>query len=343
MGGDAAPLPEVEGALDAVRAGHAEVVLVGDEPRLRRELERLGAPGHPALRIQHASEVITMADPPAQAAKAKKDSSMRIAFDLVKRGQAKAVVSAGNSGAVMACGLFVWGRTDGVDRPGIVTTFPTRRGACALVDMGANTECRPITLAHFAVLGAVYVRVLHQKARARVGLLSNGTEPGKGTDLTRGAHRLLDSVRGKSDFEFVGYIEGRDIFSGDVDVVVTDGFTGNVLLKASEGVAQLLIDFLREEVLAAGRLGQLGAVLLKGPFTRLRTRLDYTEHGGAPLVGVNGNAVLCHGGSNAKAIKNGIRIAAGFGKNDLSGEVARAIARHAPLWPDERQQASGTR
>jgi glycerol-3-phosphate acyltransferase PlsX len=208
--------------------------------------------------------------------------------------------------------------------------------------MGANTECKPLTLAHFAVLGAVYFRLNHQKARPRVGLLSNGAEPTKGTDLTRGAHRLLEATVGKSpDFEYVGYVEGRDIFAGAVDVVITDGFTGNVVLKASEGVAQLLLDVLKAEVLGAGRRGKLGALFLRGAFERLKTRLDYAEHGGAPLVGVNGVAVLCHGGSNAKAIKNGIRVAAGFAKGDLSGEVARSIGRHASLFSPDLQHASG--
>jgi glycerol-3-phosphate acyltransferase PlsX len=330
----------VEGAVAAVRAGYAEVVLIGDEARLKTELARLSV-SEPRLRVHHASEVITMHDHPAQAAKTKKDSSMRVAFDLVERGEAQAVVSAGNSGAMMACGLFVWHRTDGVDRPGVVTTFPTRGGVCALCDMGANTECKPITLAHFAVLAAVYVRLNHQKARPRVGLLSNGAEPSKGTELTRAAHRLLAATVDKSaDFEYVGYVEGRDIFSGAVDVVVTDGFTGNVVLKASEGVAQLLLESLKAEVLAAGRLGKLGALLLRSAFQRLKTRLDYAEHGGAPLVGVDGVAVLCHGGSNAKAIKNGIRVAAGFAKSDLSGEVKRAIARHAGWWTGDLQHVS---
>jgi glycerol-3-phosphate acyltransferase PlsX len=348
MGGDAAPGPELEGAVAAVRERLARVILVGDEARLRAGLAELGATGSagsdgPDLRVHHASEVITMDDPPAVAAKTKKDSSMRVAFDLTKRGEADAVVSAGNSGAMLACGLFVMKRLEGVDRPGIVTTFPTKNGVCALMDMGANIECRPLTLAQFAVLGSVYVRLYHGKTRPKVGLLSNGTEPGKGTELTRETDKLLSRLGtlGDHELEYVGYVEGRDIFSGDVDVVVTDGFTGNVVLKASEGVAQLIVELLKNEVMRSGALGKVGALLLRGAFRDLKTKLDYAEHGGAPLVGVGGVPILCHGGSSARAIKNGIRVAAEFARSDMSGEVARAIARHAALWEDGPAHATG--
>ena len=193
MGGDHAPAPEVEGAVAAVRERIARVVLVGDEARVRGELVRLGADGLDGLTVRHASEVIRMEDHPAVAAKGKKDSSMRVAFDLAKEGKVDAVVSAGNWGAMLACGLFVMRRLAGVERPGIVTTFPTVNGVCALIDMGANVECRPETLAQFAVLGAVYARLLHGKTRPKVGLLSNGEEAIKGTELTRGAHKLLSA------------------------------------------------------------------------------------------------------------------------------------------------------
>jgi len=237
MGGDNAPAPEVEGAVAAVRERIAKVVLVGDRAALRTQLEAHGAASLDGLSVHHASEVIRMDDHPAVAAKGKKDSSMRVAFDLAKERTVDAVVSAGNSGAMLACGLFVMRRLPGVERPGIVTTFPTVNGVCALIDTGANVECRPETLAQFAVLGAVYARLLHGKARPKVGLLSNGEEQIKGTELTRGTHKLLSAPGVEKDFEFIGYVEGRDIFSGDVDVVVTDGFTGNVVLKTSEGAA----------------------------------------------------------------------------------------------------------
>src|SRR4051812_36466257 len=215
MGSDAAPRVEVEGVVAAVRARGIDVVLVGDEVRLRAELKALGAEGA-RISVRHAPDVITMHDAPSMAVKQKKKSSMRVCFDLVKAGEADAVISAGNSGAMMACGLFVLGRLPGVERPAIVTTFPTRAGECALLDMGANVDPKPAVLAQFGVLGSVYARLLHGKARPKVGLLSNGSEEHKGTPLTREAHQILSRVTGASDagFSFVGYVEGRDIFKG---------------------------------------------------------------------------------------------------------------------------------
>jgi glycerol-3-phosphate acyltransferase PlsX len=337
MGGDHAPTPEVEGAVAAVRERIAKVVLVGDEARVKEELARHDAAGLDGLTVRHASEVIRMEDHPAVAAKGKKDSSMRVAFDLAKERAVDAVVSAGNSGAMLACGLFVMRRLPGVERPGIVTTFPTVNGVCALIDMGANVECRPETLAQFAVLGAVYARLLHGKARPKVGLLSNGEEQIKGTELTRGAYKLLSADVDK-DFEFVGYVEGRDIFSGDVDVVVTDGFTGNVVLKTSEGAAAAINAIIKREILSS-TMGKLGALFLRGTFKRLKRTLDVDEHGGAPLIGVDGIAVLTHGAASARAIKNGIRVAASFGDAALPDAVRAAIGKHAALWSEEAVQA----
>jgi glycerol-3-phosphate acyltransferase PlsX len=342
MGGDHAPGPEVEGAIAAVRERLAEVVLVGDEARLRDLVGKHGGL-KPGLTIRHATQVITMDDHPSVAAKSKKDSSMRVAFDLAHKGKsaggAQAVVSAGNSGAFMACGLFVMKRTAGVDRPAVLTTFPTRGGQCALLDMGLNVECRPATLAQFAAMGSVFARLRHGKARPRVGLLSNGEEATKGTELTRGAHKLL-SASGEKEFEYLGYIEGRDIFSGKIDVVVTDGFTGNVVLKTAEGVGQFVFDVLREEVLATA-IGKLGASLLRGAFTRLKKRVDYAEEGGAPLVGVDGVAVLCHGASNAKAIKNAVRVAAQLVDGGLPQAVAQSIQKHEALFGSEIAPTNG--
>jgi phosphate acyltransferase len=337
MGGDHAPAPEVEGAIAAVRERIARVVLVGDEERVRGELERHGAAKLDGLTVRHASEVIRMEDHPAVAAKGKKDSSMRVAFDLAKEGTVDAVVSAGNSGAMLACGLFVMRRLPGVERPGIVTTFPTVNGVCALIDMGANVECRPETLAQFAVLGAVYARLLHGKSRPKVGLLSNGEESMKGTELTRGTYKLL-SAEVEKDFEFVGYVEGRDIFAGDVDVVVTDGFTGNVVLKTSEGAAAAISAIMKREIMST-TMGKLGALFLRGTFARLKRTLDVDEHGGAPLIGVDGIAVLTHGAASARAIKNGIRVAASFGDAALPAAVSKAIAKHAALWSEAAVQA----
>jgi phosphate acyltransferase len=333
MGADAAPRVEVEGVVAAVRERGIEVILVGDEPRLRAELKALSAEREKIV-IRHAAEVITMHDPPSMAVKQKKKSSMRICFDLVKAGEADAVVSAGNSGAMMACGLFVLGRLPGVERPAIVTSFPTRAGECALLDMGANVDPKPGVLAQFGVLGSVYARLLHGKVRPKVGLLSNGSEEHKGTPLTRDAHHLLARAgsAGAADFTYVGYVEGRDIFRGDVDVVVTDGFTGNVVLKSVEGAAEVILAMVREEVARAGLLGKLGAALMRTALRRLKKRIDYAEHGGAPLLGVEGVALICHGGSSAIALKNAVAVADRFAQIGLGQELAAAVGRHAFLW-----------
>ncbi len=341
MGSDAAPRIEVEGVVAAVRARGIDVVLVGDEARLRAELKALGAEGAPIV-VRHAPDVITMHDAPSMAVKQKKKSSMRVCFDLVKSGEADAVVSAGNSGAMMACGLFVLGRLPGVERPAIVTTFPTRAGECALLDMGANIDPKPSVLAQFGVLGSVYARLLHGKVRPKVGLLSNGSEEHKGTPLTREAHQILARVPpDNADFSYVGYVEGRDIFEGQVDVVVTDGFTGNVLLKCVEGAAETMLGIVKEEVSRSGLLAKLGAALMTGALKRLRKRTDYAEHGGAPLLGVDGVALICHGGSNAFAMQNAVYVADRFAQIGLGQELAAAVARHAFLSEGSPASAPG--
>ncbi|HXT96217.1 MAG TPA: phosphate acyltransferase PlsX [Polyangia bacterium] len=330
MGSDAAPRVEVEGVVAALRARRGiDVLLVGDEARLRAELKALGAEDA-RIEVRHAPEVITMHDAPSMAVKQKKKSSMRVCFDMVKAGEADAVVSAGNSGAMMACGLLVLGRLPGVERPAIVTTFPTRAGECALLDMGANVDPKPAVLAQFGVLGSVYARLLHGKARPRVGLLSNGSEEHKGTALTRDAHQILARVpEGDADFSYLGYVEGRDIFEGQVDVVVTDGFTGNVLLKCVEGAGETMLGMVKEEVTRSGLLAKIGAALMTSALKRLRKRIDYAEHGGAPLLGVDGVALICHGGSSATALENAVYVADRFAQLGLGKELAAAVARHA--------------
>jgi glycerol-3-phosphate acyltransferase PlsX len=342
MGADGAPRTEVEGVVTAARTYQIPVILVGDEPRLRRELESLGATGDRHIDVRHASEVITMDDAPSMAVKQKKKSSMRVCFDLVKSKEADAVVSAGNSGAMMACGLFVLGRLPGVERPAIVTSFPTKTGECALLDMGANVDPKATALAQWAVLGSVYARMLHGKTRPRVGLLSNGSEDHKGTALTRETHHLLaragspvgphGAAHLPADFDYVGCVEGRDVFRGDVDVVVTDGFTGNVVLKSVEGAAEVIMAMVREEIDRAGLLARLGAALMMKPLRRLKRRTDYAEYGGAPLLGVDGVALICHGGSSARAIENAVRVAARFAQSGLGLETSAAVGRHAFLW-----------
>lgn len=336
MGADAAPRVEVQGVAAAVSETELEVVLVGDEPRVREALDALGSvPGRDRIEIRHAPEVIGMDDPPSIAVKQKKQSSMRICFDLAKTGEVDAVVSAGNSGAMMACGLFVLGRLQGVERPAILTTFPTRTGQCALLDMGANVDPRPTVLAQFAVLGSVFARLSHRKSRPKVGLLSNGSEDWKGTALTRGAHQLLSrALTERAEFDYLGYVEGRDIFRGEVDVIVTDGFTGNVLLKGLEGLAEAVLQMMKEEVTRGAWYEKLGAWLCHPALRRFRRRTDYAETGGAPLVGVEGVALISHGGSDAKAIKNAVLVARDFAQVELRQELTKAVAAHAFLWED---------
>lgn len=332
MGGDHAPHIEVEGALAAARAG-ARVLLCGDRDVLHAELARYGGAGSLPIEVCHASQVITMEDAPAHALRRKPDSSMRVAVELCKSGRADAVVSAGNSGAMLACGLFVMKRLEGVDRPAILTTFPTRRAPAALLDMGANVDCRPLHLAQFAVMGATFARVMHGKSRPRVGILSNGTEEHKGTELTREASHALRAA--PHAFDYIGYVEGRDIFSGDVDVVVCDGFTGNLVLKVTEGTAETLAAFMKE-ALSASLLSKVFALGVLPAFRRVRVRMDYAEEGGAPLLGVRGTAVVCHGGSSSRAIKNAILGVSRYVDADLTGALARAIEEHQPLFDAAR-------
>ncbi len=335
MGGDRAPDVELAAVVAALRDERADaadlsLILCGDEARLRAGLAALGLSGHRRLTIRPTTQVITMDDAPAQAVRGKKDSSMRVAFDLVKAGEADAVVSAGNSGAMLASGLFVLKRLPHVDRPGIVTTFPTLSGPCVLCDMGANVEVKPEVLAQFGILGAVYAQVVHGRARPRVGLLANGTEEGKGTELTRAASAILREWGSGPGaiFEYLGYVEGRDIFSGKVDVVATDGFTGNIVLKTSEGVAGALMAFLKEAFLSSRR-AKLAAVLAAPALRALKRKVDYAETGGAPLLGVDGVVVICHGGSPARALENAIFQADRFVNGRLTQRVAAEFARHA--------------
>jgi glycerol-3-phosphate acyltransferase PlsX len=337
MGGDLAPAPEVAGALAAVAEG-VEVILVGDEPRLRAELQ---GRTDPRLVVRHASQVIAMDDAPSVAVKSKKDSSMRVCFDLARNGEAQAVLSAGNSGAMMACGLFVMKRLRGVERPGLMTLAPTVIGThCVVLDVGANTELKPSTLAQFAVLGAAYARTILGRERPRVAVLANGEEESKGTDLTREANRMLRSHGVEREFDYRGYAEGRDFFTGEFDVIVTDGFTGNIGLKTFEGALRMVFDTLKGEVAKSPR-AKLGALLMKPVFDALKRRLEPDEYGGAPLLGVDGVAIVCHGNANAKAIKNGILTAARYVDLGLAPSLAGAIARHHALWDGPSASPAG--
>jgi phosphate acyltransferase len=354
MGGDHAPAPEVAGAVAAVREADLRVILCGDRDKLREELARAGGRESDRLSIRHASQVVGMHDHPGRAFRQKRDSSLRVAFDLVRAGEAGAVVSAGNSGAVLSHALFLLKRLPDVERPGIVTVFPrplshaerdaaARRGEAdpaavpmgtlVLCDMGANVEVKPTMLAQFGILGAHYDRIVHGHARPRVGLLSNGSEDTKGTDLTRAAHAILRQAAENPDaqFQYVGYIEGSELFRGDIDVVATDGFTGNVVLKVSEGVSQTVLRMVKAALTSTLR-AKLGAALVKPALMALRQSIDYSEAGGAVLAGVDGLVVICHGRSDATAMKNAIKAADEDARAGLVGQLAQAMRRHHRLW-----------
>jgi len=325
MGSDRAPGPDVAGAIAAAREAPIELELCGDRERVLAELARIGARDERGVRVIHAPEVVTMDDHPATAFRSKRASSLRVAIDRVKDGAAAAMVSAGNSGAVLAHALFVLGKSRGVERPALVTVFPTTAGPLTLCDVGANVEPRPSMLAQFGVLGAAYDRAVHGRARPRVGLLANGTEPGKGTELTRAAAPLLAAAAARGDFRFVGYVEGNALFDGAVDVVATDGFTGNVVLKACEGVATALFGLVQQRLAATPR-GKLGGALVAPALRDLGRRIDFAETGGALLAGVDGAVVIAHGRSDTTAMKNAVLLAARFARAGVAAQIATAVA-----------------
>lgn len=316
MGGDNAPGVEVEGAVCAAREFGIAVTLVGDTARIRQELDKYDIRGLD-LAIHHASEVVGMHDSPSDAIRKKKDSSIRVAFELVKGGGAEAVVSAGNSGATMAAGMFVLKRLKGIERPAIAQIFPTLRGRTLVLDVGGNVDCKPNHLVHFAIMGSVYARCIMDVDAPRIGLLSNGEEESKGNELTRETNVILK----QAPLNYMGYVEGRDIFSGVVDVVVCDGFVGNVVLKLSEGLAEAVGKMLKEEILKSF-LPKVGFLLARPAFQNFMKKVDYAEYGGAPLLGIDGVGMICHGGSNTKAIKNAIRFAHEYAQRGVNQQMA---------------------
>ena len=309
MGGDNAPKAEVEGAIQAAKHHNVRVILVGHEDRLRQELAQHEGWQSMPLEIRHASEVITMEDSAAKAMRTKKDSSIRIANRLVRDGEAAGVVSAGNTGAAMATAKMVQGMIPGVERPALASAFPTATidRYVVVVDVGANVDSTPKMLSQFAVMGEVYSRVIFRVERPRIGLLSIGEEEHKGNELTHEATKLLKAM----PLHFIGNVEGRDLYTDRADVIVCDGFVGNVALKVSEGVAEVIRQMLRDS-LQATITRKLGAMLARSAFAEFKKRIDYSEFGGAPLLGVKGVCIISHGRSTAKAIKNAIRMAKDF-------------------------------
>jgi glycerol-3-phosphate acyltransferase PlsX len=323
MGGDHAPEAEVEGAVRAAKAYSVQVVLVGKEELVKKELARyedsMGLP----IQVVHASERVTMEDSAARAMRSKRDSSIRVASRLVRDGLVQGLVSAGNTGAVMATAKTVQGMVHGVDRPALTTVFPTVKGTPAvMLDVGANVDCSPQMLAQFAVMGDIYSRVIFENKSPRVGLLSIGEEEHKGNDLTRNATPLLRLLH----INFIGNVEGGDLYSGKADVIVCDGFTGNVALKVSEGVVEVIIKMLRDS-LQSSITGQMGYLLARRALKGFKKRLDYSEYGGAPLLGVKGVCIICHGRSNANAIKNAIYVAAQYAEARINQRIETELKR----------------
>lgn len=322
MGGDYAPEEVVKGAILACRDLGAEVILVGDEQRINDLLKNHSVSGL-KLDVKNATEVIEMGDHPAQAVKKKKDSSLVVANRLVKDGVAAAVISAGNTGAAMSASLLTLGRIKGISRPAIASPMPTTKGVSVLLDAGANADCDPENLVQFALMGSIYAEQVFGFTKPRVGLLSIGEEETKGNKLTIEAHQLLK----QSGLNFIGNIEGRDVHHGECEVIVCDGFVGNIVLKLSEGLAGALFGQIKV-ALTESWITTAGALLIKGAFKSLKSRMDYTEYGGAPLLGLNGISIISHGSSNAKAIKNAIRAAIKAVNEDVVGKIAMSLNKN---------------
>jgi phosphate acyltransferase len=308
MGSDNYPIPDVEGALMAAREYGVEIILVGDASKIQPLLDSANA-GNLPVRVLHAPETLTMHDKGEdlvmKARHKEAQNSMAIGIDLVKNGEADAFVTAGNTGAAMVTALFRLGRIRGVDRPALAGPFPTATGVCSVVDIGANPDCKPENLLQFAIMGSVYAEKVRGIQNPKIGLISNGEEAGKGSELVKGAYPLLATAK----LNFIGNVEGKEIFNGHADVAVTDGFTGNVFLKSTEAVAKLLIEKIRESIKGGGPLAMIGGALIRPAMGKVRKLLDPSEEGAAPLLGVNGLVFIAHGRSDAVAIKSAVRVA----------------------------------
>ena len=324
MGSDNYPMPDVEGAIAAAREYGVEIILVGDASKIQPILDSNNTAGLP-ISIVHAPEMLTMHDKGddlvMKARHKDAQNSMAVGYDLLKKGEADAFVSAGNTGAAMVTALFRLGRIRGVDRPGLAAPFPTDTGICTVMDIGANPDCKPTNLLQFGIMGSVYAQRVRGLDKPRVGLISNGEEGGKGSDLVKEAYPLLK----EANINFVGNLEGKEIFGGEADVAVVDGFTGNVLLKSSEAVAKLLIEKIREAIKGGGPLALIGGALIRPAMGKVRKILDPAEEGAVPLLGVNGLVFIGHGRSDAFAIKNAIRVAKEAAESKVLDAIKAAI------------------
>jgi glycerol-3-phosphate acyltransferase PlsX len=323
MGGDFAPGNIVAGAVDALHNGNkiTHLFLVGDKPRVEAELRKLNA-SDPRIEVVHTSEVIEMNDPPVQSVRRKKDSSMCRAIDLVKRGGADAVVSAGNTGALLTAAHLKLRTLEGVDRPGLAVLIPSPQNVFVLMDVGANLEPHPSNLVQYAVMGSLYSRQRLGYKQPRVAVFSIGTEDMKGNELTLEAHRLLK----QTDLNFIGNIDGHDLFANAADVIVTDAFVGNAVLKACESMARVVGRFLKDEI-KKNPVRMFGALLAGGAFKALKRKVDPDEYGGAVLLGINGICIKAHGASSPKAIKNAIRIASEFVESQFNEHIVTEIRK----------------
>ena len=320
MGGDHAPREIVQGALLAAAEFPVEVILVGQEEVVRRELAELDSRNH-NIEIVDAREVVEMDDTALAPLRRKRNSSVRVAANLVAEGRAGAFVSAGNTGATWTSARAVIGMIEGVSRPALAAIVPSSHGHTMILDVGANVDAKPNHLREFAVMGHFYAQMVFGLEAPRVGLLSIGEEEGKGNELTKETYRVLK----ETGLNFIGNAEGRDVYNGNADVVVCDGFTGNVVLKASEALGEMVGKLLRE-ALTRSAMRKVGALLAKGAFDDLKRRIDYSEYGGAPLLGVKGGCIVCHGRSNAKAIKNAIRMARSFALNRIDEKIQAKVS-----------------
>ncbi len=326
MSGDYGPEPAVHGAIQAVREHGASVILVGDPGIIEALLKRF--PCDPSrVRIEPALEVITMDDSPSQAVRSRPNASVVVAARLVKEKHAVGFFSPGNTGATMASALLVLGRISGVDRPAIASPLPREDGrTTVLLDAGANVDCKAKWLVQFGIMGEVYAREIHGVVNPRIAMLSNGEEPKKGNSVTVEAHQKF----AKLPYNFAGNVEGRDLYGGEraADVVVCDGFIGNIVLKATEGLARSIFNIMRYGI-AGSQLATAGAFLLKPTLQEVKKRMDYAEYGGAPLLGVEGTCIIGHGSSNATAFKNAVRVVLEFARRDISAKIAENIKRYS--------------
>jgi glycerol-3-phosphate acyltransferase PlsX len=324
MGSDAFPLPDVVGAVAAAREYNVEIILVGDETKVRPILDAQ-KPGNLPIHLVHAPEMLTMEDKGIalvlKARRPNSKNSMAVGIDLVKNREADAFVTAGNTGAASVTAYFRLGTIPGVDRPGLTPVFPTATGSCVVIDIGANPDCKPENLVQFGIMGSIYAEKVRGVKIPRVGLLANGEEAGKGNDLVKHSYPLLKS----SGLNFIGNIEGKELIGGVVDVAVTDGFTGNIMLKSSEAVAKMLVDKIKEAIRGGGPLVMLGGLLIKPALKGIKKLMDPSEEGAAPLLGVNGLVFIGHGRSDSLAIKNAVRVAINAVQADVLGAIRDAI------------------